>query len=296
MTGAKFIYDSHELWSDPDYPTYQHFPRLIFRLAVGLERFLAHRADAVITVSDGIAECMSRNIGISKPLVIRNLPNRSEIACRHREHRLHEALGLEAQIPVILHLGALDRDRGIEMLLSALPFVAPPAVAVCLGSVESESYLQSLQRRARELGIEERIYFRESVPAHDVCAYASGAAVGVSLLWCNRLNNRFALPNKLFEYLQASLPVVVNGPSERQALVDTYDVGESFTDGNVMALAEALNIMLTDEKRVERYRVNALRAARELNWEKEELRLMQIYRRLAPNTHCLNADPALEVK
>ncbi len=283
LTGARLVYDSHELWSDPEYPSYQSFPHWLFRLATGIERFIARRADAVITVSDGIANRMAEQMLIPTPTVVRNLPNRLEWDAGLQPSRLHEALGLDPETPIILHLGALCDDRGIETLMSALPLVPEPGVAVFLGSPEYPSYLKALHQKAQELGIEKRVFFLPPVSSSDVCSYASGAAVGVSLLRNNRLNNKLALPNKLFEYLQAGLPVIVNGSSEKERLVKAYQVGETFPDGDSKALANALNIILNDASKREYYREMALKAARELNWQHEELRLQQIYERLLPS-------------
>ena len=282
-TGARLIYDSHELWSDPGYPTYQRFPGWMFRLAVLGEKYLARRAAAVITVSEGIANRMAETMSISTPVVVRNLPNKLKRDYNTEHHDLHSALNLDPDVPIILHLGALCEDRGIEILISALKAVYEPATVVLLGSGESTTYVERLKDQARRMGVEKRVRFMPPVTPNEVCSLISDAQVGVSLLRNNTLNNQFALPNKLFEYLQAGVPVVVNAPSEKARLVEAYQVGETFLDGDASGLAQALNLILADANRRDYYRVMARKAAAELNWQQEEERLLAIYRRVAPN-------------
>jgi glycosyltransferase involved in cell wall biosynthesis len=107
--------------------------------------------------------------------------------------------------------------------------------------------------------------------------------VGVSLLRNNCLNNQLALPNKLFEYLQAGVPVVVNGPSEKAQLVEAYKVGETFLDGDAAGLAKALNLILADADTRDQYKAMTRKAAAELNWQHEEERLLTIYQRVSSN-------------
>jgi glycosyltransferase involved in cell wall biosynthesis len=280
-TGARLIYDSHELWSDPDYPSYRRFPGYIFRLAVLMEKYFARRAAAVITVSEGIAKRMAATMSISTPVVVRNLPNKLKRDRTTEQHHLHSALNLDPAVPIILHLGALCEDRGIEILISALEAVCEPAVVVLLGSGESETYVERLKDQARKLGVGKRVYFMPPIAANEVCSFVSDAAVGVSLLRNNCLNNQLALPNKLFEYLQAGVPVVVNGPSEKARLVETYQVGETFTDGDAAGLAKALNRILADAGTRERYKAMTEKAAAELNWQHEEQHLLAIYQRVS---------------
>jgi glycosyltransferase involved in cell wall biosynthesis len=280
-TGATLIYDSHELWSDPGYASYQRFPRWMFHAAVLMEKYLARRAAAVITVSDGIANRMAATMSIHAPVVVRNLPNRLERGRNTEQHHLHSALNLDAAVPIILHLGVLCEDRGIEILISALKAVCEPAVVVLLGSGESDPYVETLKDQARRMGVEKRIYFMPPVAANEVCSFVSDADVGVSLLRNNCLNNQLALPNKLFEYLQAGVPVVVNGPSEKARLVETYQVGETFPDGDAAGLTKALNLILADAETRERYKMMTEKAAAELNWQHEEGRLLAIYQRVS---------------
>jgi glycosyltransferase involved in cell wall biosynthesis len=277
LTGARLVYDSHELWSDPGYVNSKRFPGWAFRLAVQLERYLSSRADAVITVSDGIARCMADTLGIPTPLVVRNVPPRHYWKPNSSCVSLHEALRLSSTIPIVLHLGSVSPERVLP-LIESMRDVPPPTVLVFLGKVEDPAPLKS---KAQECGVTERIYFHPPVASSEICNYAKSAALGVSVLETKCLNFKYALPNKLFEYLQAGLPVVVNDSSERADLVRAYEVGETFPDSDPRALARAIMTILNDTGKREHYQKQAFRAAKELNWEREESRLLEVYQRVA---------------
>jgi glycosyltransferase involved in cell wall biosynthesis len=90
-----------------------------------------------------------------------------------------------------------------------------------------------------------------------------------------------ALPNKLFEYLQAGLPVVVSSSDERDALLKRYAIGESFAPGNSKALAAAINTVLACAA-ANAYSKPLQTAAKELSWENERERLLNVYRSVLP--------------
>jgi glycosyltransferase involved in cell wall biosynthesis len=276
LCGARVIYDSHELWSDP--VCYQSLPAVAYRFGIWLERFLAKRCAAVITVSDGIARQMSDVLKIALPRVVRNVPAPVSFTSVDR-NRLRQALGIEPGTRIILHTGSIEAGRGIDTLIEALPMLGGNTIAVLLGTVDDDAYYSAITRRAAELNVLGRILLHPAVPPADLLAYVSGADVGVSLLIDSCLNNKLALPNKLFEYLQAGLPVVVSASEERNQLLKQYGMGEGFEPGNPKALASAIHAVL---EMTTHYRRNVHIAAQDLNWGREELRLVSVYRSVLP--------------
>jgi len=286
LSRAKLVYDAHELWSDPI--AARHVPRWFSRLGAWVEKVLARRADSVITVCDSIAQHMSEKMSIPVPIVVRNVPWKSR--ARHFLHApgpLYKLLGLNVDVPVILQLGMIGVGRGIETLIAAMQFVKPPATAVIMGADDSTyaagkepTYLQHVQELARSFGLEGRVYFLPPVPAEQIPSYAADAAVGVALIEGTCLSYQYALPNKLFEYIQAGLPVVTSDLPEMAALVKRYGLGQTFPAGNPELLARTLNDVLHDPKKLRGYREHAFIAAKELNWNSEQMRLLQLYREL----------------
>ena len=94
------------------------------------------------------------------------------------------------------------------------------------------------------------------------------------------LNHRYALPNKLFQYIQAGLPVIVTDLPEMKRVAEEYRIGEVFPSGDYNKLAEKIDKLLSDINLLKEYHLAALNAAKELNWEKEKKRLENIFRTL----------------
>jgi glycosyltransferase involved in cell wall biosynthesis len=91
------------------------------------------------------------------------------------------------------------------------------------------------------------------------------------------LNHEYALPNKLFEYIQSGLCVLVSDLVEMKQLVSQYDVGQVFIRDNSIDLEDKLSYLIANKSRVSHYKSMAIRAAEELNWEEEEKKLFALY-------------------
>ncbi|HET7573778.1 MAG TPA: glycosyltransferase, partial [Solirubrobacterales bacterium] len=213
LTGAALVYDSHE------YARGVPYRERLWAWGVGrLERLLIGRCDGVITVSDGIAERLAADYGLARlPTVVRNVPDPGETDPGFEVPELREALGIDPGAPLVLHLGAVARDRGGAALVRAVAAV-PDAHLLFLGA-DDAGFAASLGELAADEGAARRVHFRPSVPVGQIRAHVRRASVGVSLLEDTCENHRLALPNKLFEYLAAELPVVASDlPEIRRAL------------------------------------------------------------------------------
>src|SRR4051794_20244524 len=271
LTRAKLVYDSHELATGVPYRDgrWAAFVRSIERVAVP-------RADGVITVTDGISERLQALYGLrERPAVVRNV---SELSLpREGRGALRRALGLTDE-PLVLHQGAPAPDRGGEQLVDAMT-EGPGAHLVFLGSSPFSGYEDGLRARVEAAGVRERVHFLASVPLDRLLAYTADADVGVSLLQDTCENHRLALPNKVFEYVVAGVPVLASDLPELRRLVEAHGIGWTAPPGDPLAVAERLRAALDergDPGRAERLR----RAAAALSWEREQHRLLALYARL----------------
>jgi len=108
------------------------------------------------------------------------------------------------------------------------------------------------------------------IPLEKLHGYTEQADLGLSLEEDKGLNYRFALPNKLFNYIQAGLPVLVSYLPEMKKLVNQYQIGETIENHNSQHIAEKINKMLNDKTQMKIWSDNSKQAALELNWEKEK--------------------------
>jgi glycogen synthase len=104
--------------------------------------------------------------------------------------------------------------------------------------------------------------------------------VGVSLLEDNCDNHRLALPNKVFEYVAASVPTVASDLPELAALVNGRGIGWTVDAADPADIARGLRDALAAPRETLAPRLEA--AARELCWPVEQRRLLEVYERVAP--------------
>ena len=119
-----------------------------------------------------------------------------------------------------------------------------------------------------------------SVPLDELLAYTAEADVGVTLLQDTCENHRLALPNKLFEYIVAGVPVVASALPETERLVSAYGIGWCAAPDDPVALAEVLRHALSERGDADRQGRLAAAAA-ELRWSREQTRLIGLYSALS---------------
>jgi glycosyltransferase involved in cell wall biosynthesis len=276
-TGAAIVYDSHELWSD--IVLRSPWPQAVVRAALSMERRYARRAAAVITVSDGIADEMTRRLGIPRPLVIRNIPDTP--SWDGSDSPLRNAAGLAPEVQIVLYQGHLSPGRGLDTLLDAFAILrSSTAHLVVLGSGPSASALA--ERVRSEPALARRVILLPAVPARELANWTRGATLGVHPIEGDVVNHLLCLPNKLFEYIHAGLPVVVSDMPEMARLVDRFEIGRTFARGNAWDLAAKLDAMLSDCDGLAAYGEAVVRSRSVLTWDSERQHLLDLYSRLKP--------------
>jgi glycosyltransferase involved in cell wall biosynthesis len=270
LTGARLVYDSHELATSVPYRE-----RAWAWFVAGIERLVVPRCAAVITVSDGIAARLRHRYRLQHtPTVVRNVT-----ALRvGGPGGLRMRLGIDAAAPLVLHQGAPAPARGCEVLLDALQRL--PGVHLAFLGDPEPGYAAVLRRAVRERRLHDRVTLLPSVPLEQLLAHTAEADVGVTLLQDTCENHRLALPNKLFEYIAARVPVVASALPETLALIERHGVGWCAPPGDPAALADTLGLALR-HRADPALRARLEHAARELSWEHEQQRLVGLYAQLA---------------
>jgi glycosyltransferase involved in cell wall biosynthesis len=270
--GGKLVYDSHELYTETS--NLSRAERIVSRLT---ERFLIRRCHAVITVNDSIARELKARYKIQRPTVIMNCPMLPSHSCK--SNLLREKLGLSEKEPLVLYQGGFSHHRGLENLLTAIALV-PRGKLVMMGWGRLEEDLRTIAQ-AKGL-MNNRVFFLPPVPQDELLLWTSSADAGVIPYRNVGLNNYFSLPNKLFEYIVAGIPVVASDFPELRRVIEEFKVGCTFNPDDPKDIARAISWVFEDEKRLVELKENARRAAAVLNWENEEKKLLELYRKLLP--------------
>lgn len=270
LTGARLVYDSHELATSVPYRE-----RTWAAFVAGIERLCLPRCAAVISVSDGIAARLQERYGLrALPVVVRNV---SALAPGDGAGGLRRALGIDADVPLVLHQGAPAPSRGCDTLVRAVARL--PGVHLAFLGDADMGYDQELRALVAHLGLGDRVRLLPSVPLEALLDHTAEADVGVTLLQDTCENHRLALPNKLFEYVAAGVPVVGADLPEVRALVRRHGIGWVASPTDPVALAGALGEALA-ARGDPGLRARLAAAHAELRWEVERERLLGLYRSL----------------
>jgi glycosyltransferase involved in cell wall biosynthesis len=264
--GCKLIYDTHELESKA------FAVRGIRRVySERLERALIHNCDAVVCVSDGIADWYASRYGIKRPLVVRNVPDRrSQVASKTVED-LRAHYGMAAGAMLFMYQGRLSAGRQIEQFIEVFARLSPNHHLVFMGAGELEDAVRAAAAN------HPNIHFHPAVPPNEVLAYSVQADVGLIGVSNECLSYYLSLPNKLFESLAAGIPVIVPDFPEMSRLVHQYHCGWTWTEGNGALKTLIESISFPEVKAASRAAATAIK---EFSWEREEQRLVGLYRAL----------------
>lgn len=229
LTGAKLIFDAHEYHSDeaPDQPERG-------RWVAATERDYGPRLDAFMTVNQSIADLYARDQRIPVPAsVIRNCVDPYPPPCE--PDLLRTALGLPSGAPVLLYHGALQRWRGLDDLVEIADRLPDEWTVAIMG--------QGPLREAIA-GRSDRIRFLEPVPHADLPHWISRATLGAVLYEGTGLNQRYCLPNKIWEFAAAGVPVVARDLPEIATVLKAsgggWLIGEKDTGDTATAMIGAL--------------------------------------------------------
>ena len=259
--GKKLLYDSHEYFTEV--PELIHRPRTR-RIWLRLEHWIFPKLTQVYTVNASLAHMYQSLYGVPVQ-VIRNVPF-------PRQFPLVQA---EERASILLYQGALNVGRGIELMIQAMTHL-PEYQLWIVGRGDIE---KSLQAQTHKLGLGKKVLFKGFVPFEQLASLTSQAKLGFSLEEDLGANYRYASPNKVYDYIQATVPVLVSDLPEMRGVVEQYQVGEilAATERTPEGLAQKIRNMLESPDRYNTYVQHCQKAAQELNWEQEKKQLLHMY-------------------
>ena len=262
---VKIVYDAHEYETEIN-----GLSGVQKSITKRIERFLIKHADAVICVSNAIAEEYVKLYSIKKPALVLNTPALTTIV---KKDMFRETLGIAKEKTIFLYQGGLSRGRGIEILIDAFKQINDDkSVIVFMGyGVLAET----IKNTSKEY---DNIYFHEAVSPEVLLEYTSSADFGILFYENSCLNHYFCSPNKMFEYLMAELPVIVSNLYEMKRLVEDNNIGVVAKENTPTGLRESIEeATKLDSKELE---VNIQRVRHIYNWEEQEKVLISLYKGL----------------
>ncbi len=232
----------------------------------------------VITVSPPIEQEIYRWYHAPEITLVRNVPLYQAVP---KNDRLRQSLGLGSDVRLALYQGNLQDDRGLDGLIRAAKFLEQGIVIVLMGKAVGATQRQ-LEALIAEEGVADRVKIVPPVPYTELLEWTVSADIGLLIYPPDySANIKMCLPNKLFEYLMAGLPVLSSQLDAIAEIIDIYGVGRIVFSLAPLDIGVAINTMLTDRVALNRMSGDALVASRqELNWEKEKKNLVNLYQEL----------------
>lgn len=266
LKNIPLVYDSHEYFTGVPELQNSKMKRKIWKL---MEQWIFPRLKDVFTVNDSIADLYATEYGL-RPVVIRNVPLRMEkVTAKSRA-----SLGLpEDKNIMILQGSGINIQRGAEEMVAAMPFIKN-AVLLIVGSGD---VIGLLKEKVSQLHIEEKVLFKSRQPYKMLMQYTVAADLGLSLDKDTNINYRFSLPNKIFDYLHAGVPVLASNLVEIRKIIETYQVGDFIPDHQPQHIARKVNEIFSHPQKLMQWKQNTQKADSELNWENESKILKKVY-------------------
>ncbi len=222
-----------------------------------------------IVVSESIADWYAKAYSISRPAVVLNAPNRRDLI---KTNHFRNDLGIREDQVILLYQGGLVKGRGVDLIVNAFKErVDDKIVLVLMGEGQLKEKIMS------EALLCSNIYYYPAVDSKIVLEYTASADIGIHLIQNTCLNHEYCMPNKLFEYAMAGLPVLVSNMKDMSKLVNEYKMGSVIKDFLVVEINQAIDEMLKCD--LGGMRNNAYRAACDHAWEIQELELIAAYRK-----------------
>jgi glycosyltransferase involved in cell wall biosynthesis len=261
-TSRMLVHDAHELWPDQWTGMNAYSAPAVAWLRL-VESLLLKRPNVTITVNPLIAEVMEKRYNIRKPRVILNVPEIEASNAVKKERR-------SGSQKVALYQGLYAMHRGLENLIRACEFLEKDVTLVLRGYGANEHNLREIAKQFKNCRFERPVEMKELVRAA-----SSTADVGIVSYVPVNMNNYLASPNKLFEYIQAGLPVLGSDlPFLRQIIVEN-NIGYVFNPHSPRDIARAIN-MATRDSILCILRHNVRKIQRQYSWSEERKKFVNL--------------------
>jgi glycosyltransferase involved in cell wall biosynthesis len=272
--GARLIYDSHELEMHRN----AVYAPAVYRWRRWTEKRHIRRTDAVVTVSESIADHLRDDYGIPRPEIVLNAPDFDNAVTPTRD--LRRDLALPAGTPIAVYVGSVTVNRGLDVMVRALAH--DPRLHFATVGPRRPQTEAHMRETAEELGVLDRLHFVDPLPPAEVVGYIRTATVSVLPIQNVCLSYYYCMPNKLLESAFAGVPVAVADLIEMRRFVATYRCGAVMDETDPASIARVLERIADDPSAFRMSAENRDAVAARFGWPKQAEDLRKLYDRIAP--------------
>ncbi len=258
LKGKKKVFDAHEYFEEVPEVVNRPVTKMIWKW-VG--KVFVPYTDLAMTVSESIVEQFQTLYGIRFE-TIRNVPKKITLPVSNHSGNY------------LLYQGALNEGRGLEQLLEAMQSIDMPLKIAGEGDLS-----ESLRQKVKSLGLQQKVEFLGFVAPEKLDALTANAWLGLNLLENKGLSYYYSLANKFFDYINHGIPSLNMDFPEYRKINAQFEVSLLLKDLSAQAIVKSISSLKDNPAVYERLRENCVAAREELNWEKEEQKLLNLYSR-----------------
>jgi glycosyltransferase involved in cell wall biosynthesis len=258
------IYDSHELFCE--------VPELINspskrKIWLSIEKRIIPKLKNCITVNYSIAKIFEEKYKVNFTAV-RNIPNTTKEFISKTRQELN--LPLDKKI-IILQGAGINIDRGAEELVDAMAFIENTILLI----IGSGDVWEILKQKIKIQHLEDKVKLINKLPKSELMHYTFNADLGITIDKNTNLNYFYSLPNKIFDYIHAQLPILASRLPEIENVVLRYNIGLFIDNHQPKHIADKINELLQSEEYIE-FKNNTKKVVADLNWQNEKLKLIDV--------------------
>ncbi|MDX9929266.1 MAG: glycosyltransferase [Bacteroidales bacterium] len=258
LKGARLIYDAHEYFTEVPELEGRNFVRGVWER---IGKLCVPKADLCLTVSGSLSEILANKY--AKPFhVIMNVPGYRAAG--------KQVSASQVRVPVIVYRGAINQGRGLEESIMAMKRI--PARLKIAGE---GPLLKKLKETVRINDLDEKVIFTGRLSSLQLDLVTADATIGLNILSGNSLSYRHSLGNKFFDYIHCGIPQICIDLPEYKAINDKYEIA-LLCSNREEDIAAAVNRLIGDSQLSDRLRENCRKAALELNWQNEKIKLLSL--------------------
>ena len=263
------IYDSHELFCEVPELKASRIKKSIWQK---LEGYIIPKLKTCITVNDSIAKIYEAKYNVPF-YIIRNISDFDQSFIP--KSRVQLSLPEDKKI-ILLQGAGINVDRGAEELIDSMEFVQN-AVLYIIGSGDVWENLK--QKVLFNKNIQNKVVLINKLPKSELINYTFNADIGLSIDKNTNLNYLYSLPNKIFDYIQAEIPILASRLPEIENIILQYKIGDFIDDHNPKTIANKLNEMLYSQQ-LSSYKKYLAIAKKEITWKSEKEKLLTIIKNI----------------
>lgn len=259
LNKAKVFYNSREI--------YAHLAGLrnksfVQKIIAKIESGFIRKVDTVLVTGEMDADFLKESYGINNLFVLRNLPKyKTDFSIVD----LRGKFNIPENNKIILYQGVILEGRGILKVIDLITEIDNVHFVI----VGEGEFRQKFENYVNILDYNDRIHFIGAVNHSELLNYTAGADLGLALIENISISYYYALPNKLFEYIMAGVPVLASNLPQMKKVIDEHKVGKYVNMDDDNEIKDTLKNLLGDLTQLKEFKSNCRRAAKILNWENE---------------------------